>query len=419
MSSDSKKMLWLVNKHAVPLQFYASHTRTVALAEQFMQLGYEVRIIGASTVHNKDLDLISDDTPYLEKEWNGVKFIHIKCCHYKGNSFRRIMSFYQFARRVYKFSDQFPRPDYIIHTSNIPFDTKIYDCARKYGAKYILDILDIWPDAFASYGLLKRDSLPMKAMYAIEKRMYAKADHVVFAAEGGRQYIKEHGWDREHGGPINMGKVHYINNGVDLGKFDFEKEKYRLDDDDLNASAMKKMVYIGSIRLVNDLHLLIDAAAHLLDDKRIVFLIYGDGPDRNVLETRCKEQGITNVIFKQKWVEPQYVPYIMCHATVNLMNYKKKEGGNYGYSQNKLFQALASGRPICCNRGGAYSPIIQFGAGVDRCFVDEEEYARNLKQFADMPESEYDEMCRAARMAALNFDYARLAQNYLQFVKND
>lgn len=415
--NKSRKVLWLVNKHAVPLKFYASHARTVKLAEQFQKLGYDVYIIGASTVHNRDIDLIEDGSDFIHKEWGGVKFIHIKTRKYKGNGLSRILSFYEFAHKVSKYAHLFPRPNVVIHSTNIPFDIRIRNIAERLGAKYIAEVLDMWPDAFAAYGLIKRSSLPMKIMYQIEKRHYEKASDVVFSAEGGFQYIRDHKWDVESGGVIDMNKIHYINNGVDIESFNKDKGEYILEDEDLQSSNLFKFVYIGSIRLVNQLKLLIDAAAKLKEHSNVVFLIFGDGPDRAPLEDYCKKQNITNVKFKNKWVEPQYVPYIMCMANVNVMNYMNKAEGHYGYSQNKLFQSLASGRPICCNRGKRWSPIEQFGAGIDKEFANEDEYAEVLLRFVDMPDEEYEKMSHNALAASLLFDYKAHALNYLKIIE--
>ena len=149
-TNRSRKVIWLVNKHAVPLRFYASHARTVKLAEQFQNRGYDVYIIGSSTVHNRDVDLIDDGSDFIHKEWDGVKFIHIKTRKYQRNGLSRILSFYEFVHKVSKYAHQFPRPDVVIHSSNIPFDVRIRNIAERLGAKYIVEVLDMWPDAFAA-----------------------------------------------------------------------------------------------------------------------------------------------------------------------------------------------------------------------------------------------------------------------------
>ncbi len=415
MNDAGQKVIWLVNKHAAPLKYYASHTRTVKLAEQFKRNGYEVYIVSASVVHNRNIDLIEDGSDYVIKQWNGVDFIHIKTRPYKGNGLSRILSFYEFVYKLRKYANQLPRPDVIIHSTNIPFDVGVRHIAKRLEAKYIVEVLDMWPENFAAYGMLKRDGLPMKILYYMEKLHYKRASKIVYSLEGWSQYVEEHGWDKSHGGVINLSKTHYINNGVDLAEFNRDRAMYSIDDEDLNNPELFKFVYVGSIRMVNQLQLLIDAAEQLMDEKQAVFLIYGDGPDRQPLEQYCQDHNITNVKFKQKWIEPQYVPYVMCMANVNIMNYAQKERG-YGYSQNKLFQSLAAGRPICCNRGANWSPITKYKAGIDRDFGDAKIYAEQLKSFMLLSKEEYDEMCANALVAAADFDYAKLTEQYLRLI---
>ena len=56
-----------------------------------------------------------------------------------------------------------------------------------------------------------------------------------------------------------MEKVFYINNGVDLKDFNCWKSVNILDDEDLRSDK-KKIIYLGSIRLVNNVGQLIKAA---------------------------------------------------------------------------------------------------------------------------------------------------------------
>ena len=167
--------------------------------------------------------------------------------------------------------------------------------------------------------------------------------------EGGRDYIIEKGWDLDSGGSINLNKVHYINNGVDINEFDNNKILYKIEDPDLENDQIFKVIYLGSIRLANDIKQLIDAAKLLLDYSNIQFYIYGDGPDRVYLEKYCTEQHITNVKFKQKWIDLKYVPYVLSKSSLNILNYRRSNITKFGGSQSKSFQYMASGKPICSN----------------------------------------------------------------------
>lgn len=52
-----------------------------------------------------------------------------------------------------------------------------------------------------------------------------------------------------------------------------------------------------------------------------IFLIYGDGDDRESLIQYCKEHNLWNVKFKAKWTDPKYVPFILSKSYLNILNY--------------------------------------------------------------------------------------------------
>ena len=112
-------------------------------------------------------------------------------------------------------------------------------------------------------------------------------------------------WYKEQGGKLNREHVNYINNGVDLHDFDAFKSEHILEDEDLRNDSIKKVIYIGSIRFANNVGSLIDAAKRLQDLENVKILIYGNGDDRPMLEKRCKDEGISNVVFKQNWIDPK------------------------------------------------------------------------------------------------------------------
>ena len=234
--------------------------------------------------------------------------------------------------------------------------------------------------------------------------------------EGGKDYIKEKKWDTGHGGTIDLSKVYYLNNGVDIYDFEQNKQHYKLKDNIFENTRLKRVVYLGSIRKANNLKWLIDAASYFKEDKSVIFLIYGDGDERNFLEVYAKD--MNNVIFKDRWIEPQYVPYVLCNSYVNIINYMPNAIERYGGSQNKLFQALASGRPICSNVGMGYSIINKYNVGIDKRFESPLEYAKAINTLLTLPRDKYKEMCERAHKAAKEFDLKRLAEFYSEhFIK--
>lgn len=405
------KKVWLVNPAAMPPE-YEMRIQTLKRAQYLAQSGYKVTIIGGSFLHNLDINLINDKRKYLETTYDGINFIHIKACSYKKNGIRRIFNLIEFHIRLTLLAKKFAKPDIIAQVAFVPFGNIIYFLAKKLKAKYIVDVVDLWPETIVALGAISKNNPLVKLSYIAEKWLYKKADIIVFSMEGGKKYIIDKGWDIASGGKIDLGKVHYINNGVDIADFDKNKDLYKIPDEDLENESNFKVIYIGSIRLANNLRQLIDAAEILKGNNQIQFLIYGDGDDRDFLENRCVELELKNVKFKQKWVELKYVPYILSRSSLNILNYSKSPIARYGGSQSKSFQYMASGKPICANINMGFCPITKFNLGVSKEFETAMEYANAILNFAEMDPKDYDDMCTNSRNAAYNYDYKKLTASF-------
>ena len=129
--------------------------------------------------------------------------------------------------------------------------------AKHFGVPCVCEVRDLWPESIVAYSTrFTRDHPLIRLLYRGEKWIYQRADALIFTMEGGYDYITERGWERA----IPRSKVHCINNGVDLEQFREHRARFRVEDVDLQDPALFKVVYIGSIRRVNQLGALLDAA---------------------------------------------------------------------------------------------------------------------------------------------------------------
>lgn len=397
----------------MPPQF-ESRLRTIKFAHYLSVMGYDVTIFASSIMHNMNIDLIEDRRSYIEKCYDDLKFVFIRTKKYKKNSLSRFIGLWEFPIKLYFLRKKFDKPDIIIQTATVPFGNLLYYCAKKLKATYIVEVLDLWPATFVELGLISKRNPLLFFCYRAERWLYKKANKIVFSMEGGKDYIIDKKWDKDNGGPIDLRKVHYINNGVDLIDFYNNKALYKLDDTDLESDDIKKIIYIGSMRLANNLQELINAAVILKDYSDIIFLLYGDGEDRLPLEIFCKEKKLVNVIFKQKWIDPHYVPYLLSKSTINILNYKSGNFGNYGGSQSKLFQYLASGKPICSNLNMMYCLINKNNLGIAKVFNSSEEYAEAILSLINLDQRIKTEMSEKAQEVAKEFDYAVLTKKLVE-----
>ena len=406
---EHRKKIWYISHYVTPPKF-DTHARAIKFSQYLKDEGFDVTIIGSSFLHNKNIHLITDKRKYVKRKYGEIQFIHIKTKSYHKNGLRRIYSLLQFSMRIYFLRNEFEKPDYIIHTAQIPFENFMYFVAKKMKAKYIIEVLDLWPESFVAYGLIHKKNPLLHLFYQTEKWLYKKADKIIFSMEGGKDYVIEKKWDKNNGGPIDLNKVHHVNNGVDLEEFENNISQYKIDDPDLIMKDSFKVIYIGSIRLANNLKQLIDAAALLKDYSNIKFLIYGDGGEREKLENFCKVNNLNNVLFKQKWIELKYVPYVLSKSSLNILNYKKNDVLRYGGSQGKLFQYIASGKPLCSNLKMGYCLIDKYNIGISEKFESSKQYADAILRIAELNKDDYNKIKNNAKKVARQYDFKVLTR---------
>lgn len=403
--------IWLINHYAVPPQYYPLARQTY-FAKYLMQMGHQVTIFAASTVHNSNQNLIEDRTPYREETVNGVHYVYIRCHGYQGNGLKRIYNICEFAWKLPGVCKHFPKPDAIVATSMPPTSCAVgVHLAKKYGCRGIAEIADLWPESIVAFGVAGPNHPGVRVLRHVEKWIYKNADAVVFTMEGGYDYITEQGWDQE----IPRSKVFHINNGVDLPTFDHDKEAYQLDDPDLENENQFNIIYAGSIRKANNLGLLLDVAKKVTAPN-VKFLIWGGGEDLPELEKRLEDENIRNVVFKGR-VEKKYIPYITSRANMSILNYSMNQIWRYGGSQNKLFEYFAGGSPVLTNLVMGYDLIERYKSGFHVDYADLDKAAEEISRIATMDKTEYDVYCQNARHVAEQYDFRILTQKLLEVIQ--
>lgn len=404
--------IWLINHYAVPPQYYPL-ARQNYFAKYLMRAGHEVTIFAASTVHNSDLNLIEDDTPYREDVVDGVHYVLIRCKSYHGNGVSRILNMLEFARKLPGVCNKYPRPDAIVATSMPPMSCAAgIKLARKYGCRGIAEIADLWPESIVAYGIAGPRNPAVLYLRRLEKWIYTKSDAVVFTMEGAYDYIKEQHWESA----VPRSKVHYINNGVDLELFDYNREHFKAEDKDLEDPETFKVVYTGSIRRVNGLGLLLDTAKEV-KNPRVRFLIWGDGDERAALEQRVRDEHIDNVIFKGR-VEKKFVPSIVSRADVNFAHNTPSPLFRFGISFNKMFDYLAAGKPVLSDFPCPYNPAVAYGAGLDVQRPGAATVARRVEEMATMGQEEQETLSHNALLAAQDYDFKKLTDKLLDVIEH-
>ncbi|MBA1334153.1 MAG: Glycosyl transferase, group 1 [Firmicutes bacterium] len=421
MRESKKRNIWVFHHYATPPSMNG-FTRPYNFAIKMKDENYYTTVFAASYLHFSDINLIEDNTPYITQTHSGVSFVFINTPSSAKNTLARIRNMFIYYLKLFSvskaYSSQKEEPDLIYASSPHPLaliaGIKI---AKKYKVPCVCEIRDLWPEAIFAFGKIKHNSVIGKLLVAGEHWIYKNADAIVFLKEGDIDYLKERKWALEYGGQIDTRKCHYINNGVDIDVFTEQIKSEILKDEDLEGDRFN-VVYTGAIRPINNVGNILDAAKLLKGKEKIQFLIYGDGSQLEMLKQRVTDEGITNVKLKG-YVDKKYIPYILSKSSVNLLNYSQsKYNWSRGNSSNKLFEYMASGKPIISTVKMGYSPIDKYNCGISLEKDTPNALAKAILEVYGMSRDRYNEISENAKKGAKDFDYKMLAKRLLDVMES-
>jgi glycosyltransferase involved in cell wall biosynthesis len=410
--------IWYFHHYATPYEIAGLH-RPFEFGSYLNQSGNQIAVFTSSYLHYAGENMIKGKEKILLREYDGVTSVFVRTCGYQ-NKINRVMNMVQFGYRLFEASKWFAKnhwkPDIIVASIPHPLAAlSALKIAKKYNIPCICEVRDLWPEVFFLGGVVKERGLIGKFLLHYERLIYEKADSLVFLKEGDHTYISDHKWDTANGGKVDISKCAYINNGVDIQLFDRRIKECTYPDEDLETDKFK-IIYCGTIRPVNNIGMLLDVAKKLDDDA--IVLIYGMGNCVEELKQRVVDEQINNVRFKG-YVNNKYIPYILSKSSLNILNYS---GSTYnwsrGNSSNKLFEYLASGKPVVSTVKMGYDIIERDNCGysVEECTVDN--IVEVINRVRKLSPAEYETICKSARNTAEKFDIPILAKRYEQVLKD-
>lgn len=145
-------------------------------------------------------------------------------------------------------------------------------------------------------------------------------------------------------------------------------------------------------------------------------MIYGAGNETDMLENRCKDENISNVIFKGR-VDKKMVPSILKKSYANILHNSSTSLDKYGQSQNKLFEYLAAGRCVIQTYTTGYSVLEKYNCGISALNQTPEEVASIILKVCNDDEKA-EQMGKNARKAAYEFDFKELTNKLIKIIEN-
>lgn len=403
----------ILNQYNMPPEL-GHLNRHYYLAEALTKLGNQVTVLVGSKLHNTNKQMINDKVKYKKYENSDFDYYFIKTCDYANSKIKRVYAMFQYIFNLNSLVKKLGKFDVVIGSSAHPLTAyKAIKIAKKQKAISIAEIRDLWPESIVAYNILSKKNPIVSIMYFFERWLYSKANRLIFTMEGGSKYIEEKGWNLSKRLKVDTNKIYHVNNGINLSEFHKNKKLYEFNDCILDDSNIFKVIYIGAIRKVNKLDILLDAAK-MIKNKNVKFFIFGLGDLVDHITERIKTENILNVFYKGS-VEKRFIPSILSKSNLNIITGESLPLFNYGISMNKLFDYFASGKPVLCTFKAKYSIIEKYNAGIEIETLNFENISNEIENLY-YDNDRYQLYSKGASLAALDYDYNILAKKIMKCI---
>jgi colanic acid biosynthesis glycosyl transferase WcaI len=212
---------------------------------------------------------------------------------------------------------------------------------------FILNVQDLFPRSAVDLKILRNRWL-IAFFEGLEKRIYRAADHITVHSPGNRAHVVGTG--------IEAGNVTVVPNWVDT-EF-LRPDRCRNGFSERHDLAGRFVVsFAGVLGYSQDIDVILDAAQRLRDRAEILFLVVGDGVERDRLIRKTRVLGCTNVRFLP--MQPRQVyPDVLTASDVCLVTLKEKVVSPVVPS--KILSIMAAGKPLvaCMNPRGDAAEVV-------------------------------------------------------------
>lgn len=342
MAEDSK-LLYITQYY--PPEVGAGAVRSNIMSRYLAQDGWDVDVVCERPNYPTGAidEKYSDKWVYKEQENDHLTVHRIwSVANERKNLLQQLLFFLSFMVSSFVYMLCNPKRYDIVYVTSPPIFTGVsgYLLSKIFGAKFVFEVRDIWPDSAVNQTELDGEPVFLRFGRKLENWLYHNADLIIPVTHAAEAIIR----DRSNGTPTSV-----IPNGVDVDLFE-KKANPREGMDEPYDSTKFRVGYVGSLGVIHDLRTFVEAAKRCEDDPEIRFIIVGDGGRNNQLRDILDEIQPKNL----DWLglkKHEQVPYYISSfdVAVNPINPSK---AFESIVTVKFYEYLACEVPvITCGRG--------------------------------------------------------------------
>ncbi|WP_439686867.1 Glycosyltransferase [Cupriavidus oxalaticus] len=391
------KHVWILNHYAQEPSS-AGGTRHFHLAEHLGASGWHATVIAATvTGTGEQRRLDAGELSRLDRVQD-VPFLWVRTPAYDGDGAGRMLNMLAYTWRILRrdTTRELTPPDVVIGSSVHPFAAAAGALlARRFGVPFVFEVRDLWPQTLVDMGRLRERDFLTWALRRLESWLYRRAERIVVLLPRAWEYITPLGIPRE--------RIVWIPNGVDLSLFPSPSASPSPSPRASQTGTPSPgftLMYFGAHGQANGLDNLLQAMKRVQDHPHgghIMLRMVGDGRLKPALIEQAAQLGLRNVRFEPP-VPKTGIPAVAAQADAFVIAVRDLPRlYRYGISMNKLFDYLASARPIIIASDAANNPVADSAAGLTVGAEQPEALAEAILRLAAMPAEARERMGRAGR----------------------
>jgi colanic acid biosynthesis glycosyl transferase WcaI len=343
-----------------PPEMGAPAARAAELSRHWVASGHDVTVLTGFPNHPTGVVPHEYRSQFrrlvLREKTDGVNVVRTWLLPFPNRkAHERILNYTSFCASAAATGLFLSRPDVVIATSpQLLVALSGWWLARCKRVPFVFEVRDLWPESLAAVGMGNPNSLLHRTLAKIAGFLYRRSDRVVVVTPAFEDHLVRH-WR------VPRKKISVIENGVETKLFapdPFPGGTETTLRRELRAEGKFVVSYIGTMGMAHGLETIIAVAAQLQNTSpEIVFLMLGEGAEKERIVALARERGLNNLRFVDQQPREK-IPAYICASDVCLVLLKKTELFKT-VIPTKMLEFMSCARPVILGVDGQARAILE------------------------------------------------------------
>lgn len=386
------------------------------LGKELVSMGHKVTVLTGIPRYNVPAELYRKflQIENLVEYYEGMKIVRTKLPLIdRNNKIRRGIEHFEISSKLFRQGLNYLDKDIdtaIVYSPPLTLYKTAIRLGRRIGFPTILNVQDLFPQSVVDLGMMNSKILK-SIFYKLEYKAYKKVDHITVHSSSNADYVKQVIGDIK---PVSI-----IENFIDIDEIapGSKENSFSITH---NLSGKFIVSFAGTLGYSQDIDVIVNTAGKI-DNEDILFLIIGDGVQKNKLLSEINNKSLKNL----KWlpmVPKEDYPSVLHSSDISLVTLI--EDVKTPTVPSKIISIMAAGVPVIASinlNGDAAKLIEESRAGYVISAGNADEMVKKILELYNDPEKrlimgrngrEYVEKKLSSKIAAKRYlDISKTIKN--------